>query len=427
MSAPHILIRNARIVRSAERVMEDADILIDTESGRIVKIDKKITLDENISAKVINAAGHPVCHAFTDLYSRSGEPVYAYRDSITKTAQSAAAGGYSRIVLVPEIPDGTSETAVIRHIKAHSQRCDCGVICASPIASRRSGSSSLVSFSTAISDGAEVFFADGNEPPNMLRDAMIRCKSAGYTLIVRCREGIMYGSGAVAEGYISKAMKVPGIPKSAETLALSKIILLSKETGCPVHAAFLSLKESFEMVRRAKEEGINITCSVSPFHFAFSENDIIFYGQNAKLDPPLRSDEDRSALINAIADGTIDAIVSDHTPCASNEKKQGIKEAPFGAVSLQSAFLLAVNSLLAPGHIDIFTLCSLFADAPSKIIGRSSEIKEGESADLVILSLEKKTAITSQFLKSSAKNTPCIGMTLAGKLTHCIINGKLIN
>lgn len=426
MSLTHLLIKNARIVRSREKTFEDSDILIDLNSGRIEKTDKEITLTRAMNAKVINAMGHLVVPAFTDLYARTGEPAYAYRDTISKSAEAALEGGYAQMVVIPDVPKGTSESAVVRHIKAHSSRCISEVLCAAPITGERGERREPISMPALFAEGASVFVSEGDDSTYELYDAMLKCKSAGYPLIVRCKESEMYKKGALSSGRASSMLKAEPIPRCAETLALAKILVLAKETGCPVHVALLSKRESFEMVRRAKAEGLNISCSVSPYHFFMIDNDVIFYGQNAKTDPPLSSEDDRLAVIEAISDGTVDAIVSNHTPCAPAEKSLPVSDAAFGAVSLDIAFSLAVSALLSTGYVDIFRLCSLFSDFPSSFVGRSNEIKEGEIANLLMLSLEGKTTVREDLLKSKAKNTPCIGMTLGGKIMLRVIGGKLV-
>ena len=227
------------------------------------------------------------------------------------------------------------------------------------------------------------------------------------------------------EGNISSMLALGGIPTSAEEIAVARNILLASQTGCRIHISHISTAKSAEIIRQAKKAGVRVTCDTAPQYFALSENDILFYSENAKVMPPLRTQSDCDAIIEAICDGTIDCICSDHTPRTEREKPHDFSRALSGITGLQTAFTLALDRLVMSGRTDIFRLISTFTENPAKIVGFGYEIQVGKPAYLNIISLDYDTFFQSKNIKSKSKNTPFLDTTFRGCLTYTVTDGVL--
>ena len=215
------------------------------------------------------------------------------------------------------------------------------------------------------------------------------------------------------------------IPYAAEEIAVARNLLLAEETGCRLHISHISTARSADMIRKAKADGARVTCDTAPQYFTLSDGDILFYSENAKVTPPLRSEKDREAIIEAIKDGTIDCICSDHMPRSEREKPHDLVNALPGITGLQTAFTVALDKLVMGGHIDIFRLISLFTDAPASITGHGYDVKVGERAYLNVFSLDYDTFFQTKNVKSKSKNSPFLETSLRGCLTHSVIDGVL--
>lgn len=428
MGKYYTIVRNALVVDCENKSMQSVDILMNAVDGIIENVGKDIQIPPDVTALEINAKNRIVCPAFTDLHTYTGEPVRIYRDTIAATMSSAFFGGYANALIIPEALDDGRSDNVTRYIISHAKNSGCRALAASPIVRHERTRDVLVDFQAMEREGAKAFTNDSCPyiQSGMLKEAMLRIKGTNLPLIYRCRDASL-SQGSVNEGAVSKALKTKGISASCETLEVARAIILARETGCSVHLALLSSEDSFSMVREAKKKGIPITCSVPASSYAYTETDLYFYGANVKTDPPLRSEYDRIAVIEAIQDGTVDCISSDHTPCAKEEKNRSISEAAFGAVSLQTVFPSVVSSLIHTGHIDIFRAVELLSYAPAKILNIPVGIEKGMPADINILSLDDDVNITERFLKSGAKNTPYLTRTLKGKVVETLSGGKRID
>ena len=251
------------------------------------------------------------------------------------------------------------------------------------------------------------------------------CAQNGLLVIAHCEEKTLVGDGVMNAGAMSKMLGFSPISACAEEIAIARNLLLAAETECRLHITHISTARSAEMIRAAKASGIRVSCDTAPQYFALTDGDIPFYSANAKVMPPLRSENDRAAIIEAIKDGTIDCICSDHSPKSEREKPHDIIRALPGITGLQTAFTLALDRLVMDRHVDIFHLIKLFTEAPASIIGHSHKIAVGERAYLNVFSLDCDTFFQTQNAKSKSKNSPFLETSFRGCLTYSVTDGAL--
>ncbi len=427
MKQRYTLIKNARLVNTFERKLDNCDILIRHSGeggGNYVDaierhIDRRSLTDCTLT--LVNAKGNLVMPSFTDLAVTLREPGAMYKEDIASTCRAARAGGYRAFLAYFE-PDLRFTTRdVLSYLAAFR-----GSIRPPFYPAVHVGESDLASLldigGTALTDRYAPF-----EEAGKLKTAMQRAAIRDMTLTVFPSIASLDGEGAV-NASIAPAMRQKGLSPASEEIAVYRSLSLAEETDCRLHLSGVSTEKSLSLIRSAKAAGLNVTCDVSPFHFFFDESAILYHGNTAKLLPPLRKESDRMAVIEAIVDGTVDAIASHHQPNDQKETEKPLSTAPFGAASLETVFSATVEALLRPGYIDVFRLTELLASAPYTILagclGESDKalmpLEKGAPADLTIVSLDSSTEITAQRLKGRAKNTPFLGMTLSGRVLETI-------
>ena len=272
----------------------------------------------------------------------------------------------------------------------------------------------------ALSEAGAVAFTDGmNErcDDTLLFEAMKRLAAVDALLMVTPQRFDCYKNSQATLGRMSRLMNLKGIPASAEAVSISRYLFYACETGCRIHVSGVSTAASVKLIAAAKENGIRVTASAFPSSFIFCENDLPFYGQMVKVWPPLRTADDKKAVIEALRDGVIDCIASDHSPCFDREKPNDFAASEFGTVSLQTVFSAAYTYLVSPGHISVFRLSELLSDAPAAILGLDPpEIKIGAEADFNLASLDRDFIVSENYLKSKARNSVFSGMTMYARI-----------
>lgn len=427
----YLLLKNARIADTAKRSLCDSDILIrqksDDHESEIIAIGDNISIPpgEDIILKMVNLHGQIVCPSFIDMRCDICEPGNRNREDFESLGAAASAGGFSSLVSLPLTGLTATDEIITDYIIQNEHRTGGVRILPSVPVTVGGSPDKLSDFDALISKGAVAFYDDGSaDTPTLLR-AMKICAEKDLLLITHCEERSLIGDGVMNSGAMSKMLGLKAIPASAEEIAIARNLILAEETGCRIHVSHISTARSADMIRSAKAIGISVTCDTAVQYFALSEGDIPFYSENAKVFPPLRSEKDRSAIINAIKDKTIDCICSDHTPRSEHEKPHDIIKALPGITGLQTAFTVALDRLVMGGHIDIFRLIELFSNSPAKIIGSSCELRVGQRAYLNVFSLDHDTFFQSANAKSKSKNSPFLETSFRGCLTYSVTDGVL--
>lgn len=435
MKPHYTLVENARVLSYENHSDRPCDLLLRNAEGEkpseILAIEREIdrrSLPDCVLSTV-KAAGALLLPPFSDLAVCLREPGSMYIEDIASSCRAALAGGFRELLCFYEPDSRYTDAEAIRYMAAFSNG-RVALYPTAPAADRQGGQNGGLEecFSAGAAAVSDRFSPLSDEAA--LREAMRAATEKKRLYHAFCTLPSLAGKGEVNTS-IAKMLGYRGIPASAEELAVIRNLLLAEETGCRLHLSGISTARSLSFIRRAKSEGLRVTCDVSPYHFFFEENAVLYHGGNAKLLPPLRGEADRQAVVEAIADGTIDAIASHHHPNGRGQGRALMADAPFGAVGLEVTFSACVDRLVRPGIIDLFRLSELLSGGPSAILAETgatrpplpSRVRVGARADFNLVSLDCPVTFSESGLQGRAKNTPFLGMTLHGRVERVFIDG----
>ena len=422
-----LLIRNGHIIDPSQKLDEIGSLLI--ADGRISWLGGKDDTPPSSDYDNLDAGGLIVCPGFIDLHCHLRQPGFEEKETIASGSRSAAKGGFTTICCMPNTNPPLDSQAMIDYVKstANSE----GVIRVLPIGciSKGRNSKELVEMGELAEAGA-VGFSDDGEPvksSRLMRQAMEYSLAFGLPIIEHCEDKLLTEGGQMNEGIIATRLGLCGIPAAAEENIVARDITLAKLTGARLHIAHVSTEGSVELIQRAKEKGINITAEVTPHHLTLTEERVIGYDTNAKVNPPLRTEKDIKALIGGLKEGVIDVIATDHAPHTDNEKLCEFALAPFGISGFETA-LGSLMSLVHNGQIDIELLISKLTVEPAKIIGdrfgRLGTLAVGAPADVTIFDPGMEWTVDTNKFVSRGKNNPLNGERLKGRVMATIYKGK---
>lgn len=418
-----IKINNLTIVTSSGLFRKN--LLID---GGIIK---KIS-DKPIQAKgvdfLIDNENLMVFPGFLDMHVHLREPGFEYKEDIESGQRAALNGGFTAIACMANTNPVNDNSAVTHYIKCKSKETRIPVD-VYPIAAITVGlkGEKIVEMGDLKEAGAVGFSDDGNpvENSDILRRAMEYSKCFNMPIICHSEEKELSKDGQINEGILSLKLGLKGIPKEAEVIGIYRDLMLAKLTKAKVHIAHVSTKDSVELIRKAKKEGINISCETCPHYFILTEEEVLGYNTFAKVNPPLRTEEDVMAIREGLKDGTIDVIVSDHAPHHIDEKDREFELAPFGMIGLQTMVPLSLE-LVRLGILDFQALAEKLSRKPHQILGlRPPAIKEGEEANLTIIDPHCEWVLEKDKIMSKSYNTPFLGKPMKGKAIYTIKGGEV--
>ncbi len=385
--------------------------------------------EQGSSLTVIDAEGKYVMPGFIDLHVHLREPGYEYKETIATGSMAAAAGGYTSICPMPNTKPATDCGEMISLILEKAERE--AVVNILPVGAITIGQagSELTDMKALKTKGAVAVSEDGKSVMDTALYAEAMRLAAWYDLPVfaHCEDKSLVGKGVINAGKKAEQFKLPGISNAVEDIITARDILLAKETGARLHLCHISTKDSAAMLALAKQDGIQVTGEVCPHHFTLTEDDILSDDANYKMNPPLRKSSDVQALKEALKDGTIDVISTDHAPHSADEKAKSMAEAPFGIVGSETAFALVMTELVLKGYLTITQMVEKMSANPARILKSTRGcIGEGRIADLVIADPKAEYTIDVNHFHSKGKNSPFQGRKVTGRVEYTFVGGRLI-
>ena len=419
-----LLIQKGRLVDPVGGIGGVMDILI--EDGRLAVIGSDL-LDQD--AQVIDARGLTVCAGLVDMHVHLREPGLEYKEDISTGAAAAARGGVTSVACMPNTKPAVDSPEQVRYILRRAAEA-CGVR-VWPIGAVTMGEKGeTLTDAQALKEAGAVALSDDGLPiqnANLMRDALIRCKRLGLTILSHCEDADMVCNYAVNEGRVSRALDLPGRPAIAEELMVMRDAMLAEETGAAVHICHISPAGSVDIVRQFKKRGTHITCETCPQYFTLTEDEVLSQGAMARVNPHLRTKQDVEAIIAGLKDGTIDAIATDHAPHSAQEKARPLTEAPSGMVGLETALAVTLTALYHTGEMDLSDILKKMTFNPACILGiPKGRLSLGGEADFTIFDPNEVWTVDPEQFASKGRNTPFAGRELKGKVKYTIVGGKLV-
>lgn len=420
-----LLLEGGRVIDPASGVDRKLDLLID--KGKVSELGRKI---EAKGAKKIDVTGLVVCPGFLDMHVHFREPGQEWKETIATGCRAAAAGGFTGVACMPNTVPVNDSRSVTELMLAQAE--EHGVVPVYPIGCVTKGQKGreLAEMEDMLAAGARAFSDDGKPVASslMMRKALEYSRIFDVPIIDHCEDSVLVDGGVMHEGEISTRLGLRGWPGVAEDVMVQRDILLAEYTGGHAHIAHISTGRAVEFVREAKKNGLRVTCEVTPHHVVLTDEAVGDYDTNAKMNPPLRGRDDLETLRRALADGTIDAIATDHAPHHCDEKCVEFSLAPFGIIGLETALPVCIERLVHGGVIDLPRLVELFTVGPARILRlEKGTLAVGADADVTVLDPDGKMTIDAKEFRSKSSNTPFDGLELRGRAVMTIVGGRVVH
>lgn len=417
-----LLIQNARLLDPASGLDAMGSILI--QDGRIASL-KGAPAE---GAGTLDAAGACLCPGLVDMRASIGEPGAEHRETIASAAQAAAAGGITTLAMLPDTQPALDDPALVEFVIRRGEATGSLTLLPYAAATKHCAGQELSEFGLLREAGA-VAFSDGSRAignARTMRLALSYARTFGAMVVQHPEEPSLAGTGSATEGELATRLGLPGIPAAAEAILVARDIALARLTSGHVHFGHVSTAAAMELIRAAKAEGLKVTCDTAPPYFDLNETAIGDYRTYAKLTPPLRREEDRQAVVAALADGTIDAIASDHQPRDADDKRLPFHQAEAGGVGL--ATLLGITlARVHGGDLPLLDALALLTHRPAKLLGlEAGRLAEGAPADLCLFWLDRAWQVRDGGLPGKAQNTPFDGRALEGKVMATFKAGRRV-
>ena len=414
-----LLITGARVIDPSQQLDATLDLLI--EDGAIARVDKKI----KASVETIDASGLIATPGFIDLHTHLREPGQEHKETIATGTRAAVAGGYTAVCAMANTVPPNDERAVTEMVLAEAARN--GACRVYPIGAVSKGlkGEEMAELADLRAAGCVAVSDDGKPVWNaqLMRRALEYCSMLGMPVVAHEEDANLNEGGVMHEGFYSTLLGMRGIPAASEETLVARDVILARLTNAHVHIAHLSTAGAVDVVRRARAEGVKVTCEVTPHHIALSDAAVQSFSTYLKMNPPLRGDEHRQAIIEGIADGTIDAIATDHAPHHFDEKNVEFDLAPFGVIGLETAFGVCYDQLVQSKEIGLARLIELFTSGPAGVFNLpGGTLRPGSLGDVTLIDLEARYEVAAPFA-SKAVNSPFLGRTVQGRPVVTIVGG----
>jgi len=420
-----LLVKGGRVIDPANGLDAVQDLLI--ADGKIAKLGPGLAAPAG--AEIVDAQGKVVCPGFIDIHVHLREPGYEYKETIATGTRSAAAGGFTAVACMANTNPVNDNGAVTDYILARA-RVD-GAVRVYPIGAvtKNLEGAELAELNELVEAGCVAFSDDGKCVMNagLYRRAMEYTLPFGVPVISHAEDATLSRGWAMNEGVVSTELGLPGAPAAAEDVMVARDILLAELTGAHVHIAHLSSAGAVRLVRDGKARGVRVTAEVTPHHLVLTEDAVRTYDSNTKMAPPLRTKRDTEALAEALADGTIDCVATDHAPHARSEKEGEFDRAAFGIVGLETAVALLLDRLVRPGLVSLPTLVSRLSRDPARLLNLpGGSLIPGAAADVTILDPDREFTVDPARFRSKSRNTPFEAFALTGGPWMTVVGGKVV-
>ena len=418
-----ILLKNGTVIDYKNSIFDKRDIFI--EDNKITEISNEISKSAD---KIIDCTNLYIMPGMIDIHCHLREPGFEYKETIETGSKSAVAGGFTTICPMPNTKP-TPDSAIILQeiIEKSKQDAVCNILPYSSVTKGEKGEE-LVDFEKMKNAGAIAFSDDGMPVTNskIMREAIIKADSLNTFVASHCEEKSV-SSGAINAGKVAEELNVEGVLPEAEEIMAARDIVIAETNNLHTHICHISTKTSVSTIRSAKQRGVKVTCETCPHYYSFTQEEVLKKGTNAKMNPPLREEKDKQAIIEGLKDGTIDCIVTDHAPHTEEEKSKELSKAPNGIIGFETALAATITNLVDKNEITLLDMCKLMSYNPAKLLKIDrGDISEGKIADITIFDKDQEYIYPKEDIVSKSKNTPFIGEKIKGRVKYTIVSGNVV-
>ena len=418
-----ILLRNGRIIDPAHALDKTADFLI--ENGRISKIETGVIPPEE--AVSFDVAGKVISPGLIDMHVHLRDPGFPDKETVATGCDAAAAGGFTAVACLPNTEPPLDSVQVLTDLSTKSSGAASRVY---PIACATVGMQGNVLTDTdALLEAGAVGFSDDGLPIQsepLMRELLKLSEAKGFPVCPHSEVFELTRGGHMHDGSVSRGLGMNGMPSEGEAAMVERDINLVRDVGGHLHVLHISVRRAIDLVRKAKAEGLSVSCEAMPHHIALIDEDVRIYGTQVKMSPPLRSADDREAVIEGLADGTIDALATDHAPHTIEEKLKAFPEAPNGILGLETAVGTFFSTLVATGILSITEVIEKLTVAPARILGlEAGTLTPGKAADITVIDPDLSWQVDANAFRSLSRNKPFHGWTLRGRAVLTLLGGRI--
>jgi dihydroorotase len=420
-----ILIRGGRVIDPSRRSDSIADVYL--AEGRVASVGRNITGEDG--CLVIDAAGKVVSPGLIDLHVHLREPGFEDLETVATGAMAAAAGGFTAVCAMPNTDPPLDNQGAIGFVISQAQKAGKARVYPIGTISVQQKGEKLSEFGELLGAGAVAVSDDGKPvmSSHLMRTALEYAKTFGIPVADHCEELSLAVGGAMHEGIVATRLGLKGIPAAAEEIHVARDIILSELTGGHIHLCHVSTRGSAELIRRAKDKGLKVTAEVTPHHFTLTHEACLGYNTNAKMNPPLREAEDVAALQEALKDGVIDVIATDHAPHHYDAKEREFDDAPNGILGLETSFGLAMTELVKPGILSLPELLYRMSTRPAQLFNLpGGSLAVGAPADVAVFDPAAEWSVDPSQFFSKSRNTPFGGRRLTGRPEVTVVRGRVV-
>ncbi len=420
-----LLLRGGRVIDPSQKLDRVLDVLL--VAGKVAGVAERLSAQSD--AEVVDVAGLVVCPGLIDLHVHLREPGGEHKETIATGARAAAAGGFTAVCAMPNTDPPIDDPAAVGFVRAEGMRVGAARVYPMGAVSIGQKGERLTEMGEMVDAGA-VGFTDDGKPiwdGGLMRVALEYAQAFNVPIADHCEDKSLSRGGSMNEGVVSARMGLTGIPNAAEDVMIARDLLLAELTGGRLHIQHVSTFHGVELIRQAKARGVRVTAEATPHHLTLTDEAADKYRTDAKVNPPLRSEADRQAVIQGMLDGTLDVIATDHAPHHYDEKEQAFDDAPFGLIGLETALGLMLTHFVHTGALSLSDLVERMSCAPARAFNLpGGTLGEGASADVTVFDPRLEWTVDPKALRSKSKNTPFAGWKLQGRAVRTVVGGRSV-